>query len=63
MLKGSRKRFGVILICELEVLVILKGSFHPLKSGGQRFLPCLEWSARGGGVCARSFRTRDFPIL
>ena len=43
---GDTKRFEVVLTQELEVLAILMGggtkSFHPLKVGAQKFLPCLE---------------------
>ena len=51
------------LSLKLEVLAIVMGggggakSFHPLKGGAQKVVPCLE----GGG--GKKFRTRYFPIL
>ena len=58
---GGTKSFKVVLTQELEVLAIVMGgggakSFHPLKGGGTKSLPCLE---RG----RKMFWTRDFPIL
>ena len=63
MLKGGggTKSFEVFLTQELEVLAIVRGgtkSFHPLKGGTQKVLPCLE----GGGV-AKSSGPTIFPIF
>ena len=41
MLKGSRKSFGIVLIGELEVLVILKGGAQHNK-----FSPFKKWGAK-----------------
>ena len=60
---GPTQSFEVVLMQELGVLAILMGgtqSFHPLKGGGRKDLPCIP-VLRGGG--RTKFLTRDFPIL